>query len=579
VRIVAVREAVSPGVSRRIGAQRGRCHGDAIAHYAVPLVEWSGPDDARDDEHDPHDDARDRSHGGTRGEAHGEHGWWDDGAFSGGVDDPLIYPTAPIPAHERTWRHPSEIGQAEWTMSEPPVAIGRGLLVTSGAIGSALGVAVLYLMLPAGSSSTASPTATESTAALRSPVVTTAESTTTEFFASDLTDPATSLTWIDRPGLTLPAADTPSTVLVMSVAEPTHQPLSVAVAVEGAPYVITTAKALSDDLEISLLGPGDRDVTPRMEAHVVSISGDLAYLAPSDQMEVVSFARTAAAEPGQIVTVLTDEPSEIEFVAIGTPGGVPDLDAAMIVEGTPVVNADGALVALCTVSIDADRAVVDLVPVEESAVEPSVPATDPDETDASTSTTVPGDGADDSVTTTTEATNDRATTTAPTGAATASSSLPSTDAPTATTSPSGAAVNGSGTSTSAPSATSPATTPASASPTSTSSPAGTGGTSSGAVAWAGLRFDGAPSSAPLTITGVVAGSPAMAAGVMVGERVVAIDGVVVSTLDDVVAAITSRRPGDIAVLTLASRNAGSAVPDAQSSRDISVVLAAFAPTV
>jgi S1-C subfamily serine protease len=71
----------------------------------------------------------------------------------------------------------------------------------------------------------------------------------------------------------------------------------------------------------------------------------------------------------------------------------------------------------------------------------------------------------------------------------------------------------------------------------------------------------------------------MAAGVMVGERVVAIDGVVVSTLDDVVAAITSRRPGDIAVLTLASRNAGSAVPDAQSSRDISVVLAAFAPTV
>ena len=34
--------------------------------------------------------------------------------------------------------------------TEPPVTIGRGLLVTSGAIGSALGVAVLYLLLPAG---------------------------------------------------------------------------------------------------------------------------------------------------------------------------------------------------------------------------------------------------------------------------------------------------------------------------------------------------------------------------------------------------------------------------------------------
>ena len=86
---------------------------------------------------------------------------WDDSG------DPL-YPAAPVPAHERTWRHPSEVGKAAWELSEPPVAIGRGLLVTTGAIGSVLGVAVLWLLSPmSGSAPTASPTATSSVAVVR----------------------------------------------------------------------------------------------------------------------------------------------------------------------------------------------------------------------------------------------------------------------------------------------------------------------------------------------------------------------------------------------------------------------------
>jgi predicted metalloprotease with PDZ domain len=99
----------------------------------------------------------------------------------------------------------------------------------------------------------------------------------------------------------------------------------------------------------------------------------------------------------------------------------------------------------------------------------------------------------------------------------------------------------------------------------------------------------------------------MAAGVMVGERVTAIDGVGVSSVDDVVAAIKRHQPGEVMKLTLAARttttstSAGSSGAAGQSAttsttvpgsgqspgstagsagtRTISVVLAAYAPTV
>ena len=415
-------------------------------------MERSGPDDARDDAPDD---------------------GWD--------DDAPIYPAAPIPAHERTWRHPSEIGQTAWTATEPPVTIGRGLLVTSGAIGSALGVAVLYLLLPAGAPSpSASPTVTSSVATLRPPAVTVAEEPAV---SSMLLGEPTEVR-IDGPGLTLPAPDTPSTVLVMSVEAPTQEPLSVAVAIEGAPYVVTTANALDSIGAIDLLGPGDAELTPRMAAELVSIEGDLAYLAPRQQMEVVSFAATATAEAGQTVTVLADDPTEVEYVEAGTAGGVPELDAGRIVEGTPVVDDQGALVALCTVVIDGDGAHVELIPVVDPTTDPAAPSS----SEASTDDTDTDAGEDD------DDSDD-----ADGGAGTA-------------TDPSSTSVAGASSDADRPSTTT-TTIPASASVTTTTSVPSTSGVTSAPTAWAGLRFDGAPSSSPLTVTGVVAGSPAMAAGV------------------------------------------------------------------
>ncbi len=502
-------------------------------------MERSGPDDARDDAPDD---------------------GWD--------DDAPIYPAAPVPAHERAWRHPSEIGQTAWATSEPPVTIGRGLLVTSGAIGSALGVAVLYLLLPAGAPSpSASPSVTSSVASLRPTVVTFAEEPAV---SSMLLGEPTEVR-IDGPGLTLPAADTPSTVLVMSVEASTGEPLSVAVAIEGAPYVVTTANALESIDAIDLQGPGDIEVTPRMAAELVSIEGDLAYLAPSEEMEVVSFATTATAVAGQTVTVLADDPTRVEYVESGTAGGVPELDAGRIVEGTPVIDDQGALVALCTVVIDGDGAHVELIPVIDPTADPAAPTSSDD-----------GAGLDDS---TDGSVPDGNTTTDP-SATTAPSGIVATDRPSTTT-----------------------TVATSASVTTTTTVATSGSGAATPSAWAGLRFDGAPTSAPLTVTGVVAGSPAMAAGVMVGERVTAVDGVEVTAVDDVAAAIRRHQPGEVMKLTLAARTASTTgtgtgtgatatspttsttAPGATPSggtggggstgatRTISVVLAAFAPTV
>ena len=71
------------------------------------------------------------------------------------------YPDAPLPRHERAWRHPSEIGEATWRSSEPPLAVGRGLLVTTGAIGALLALAVLWAMLPTGAGGGANAVTTE----------------------------------------------------------------------------------------------------------------------------------------------------------------------------------------------------------------------------------------------------------------------------------------------------------------------------------------------------------------------------------------------------------------------------------
>ena len=57
-------------------------------------------------------------------------------------------PLAPLPAHEREWRHPSEVGAHDWLLSEPPLALGRGLVLTTTVVITLLALAVLWTTIP-----------------------------------------------------------------------------------------------------------------------------------------------------------------------------------------------------------------------------------------------------------------------------------------------------------------------------------------------------------------------------------------------------------------------------------------------
>lgn len=416
---------------------------------------------------------------------------WDD-AGDDVPADAAAYPPAPVPAHERTWRHPSERGQEMWKLSEPPVAIGRGLLVTTGAIGSVLGIAVLWLLVPIGGglAPSAAPTVTSTFAARFGSSV----STTRVEAAPDET---TSSVVADEPTTAPADVRTVNTVLVESPVAAASP--SVAVAIGELPYVITTAAAVDGTDGVHLVAVGSS-----IEGAVMAVEGDLAFIQPSAPIDVLAFSEVAAAAVGDTVTVLTDE-SEVE-VAWSDDGDVPDLDPTIVVEGTPVVDGDGALVALCTLVIDADGATVHLVPVGSPDAAP--PTTD---TPVSTSSTV-----------------------APTSTSTTVAATTSTDG-------------------GQPAVTTPAT-----------------------AAWIGIRLGGVDGADRLTITSVATGSPAELAGLSVGDRVVAVDGSMVTTADEIVAALAGKAPGDAMAITL--RSAGSN-GQAEVERTVSVVLGAYEPTV
>lgn len=286
---------------------------------------------------------------------------WDE-PWDGNDDDVVpAYPPAPLPAHERVWRHPSEVGQATWHHTEPPVAIGRGLLVTTGAIGCVLGIAVLLLLVPIGGglAPTASPAVTSSFAVAGTEPTGTTPRTELRGGTGPSSGPSTGPSTTATPAQ-LPAEQVPSTVLVSADAattggRPHEAAMAIAVSIANQRFMITTAHAVLSSNGVSIIGPGDS-----ASGTVVSIGADLAFIEPGRTIEVASFSAVATAEPGQEVTVLADEPTD---VAYAPDGGIPELDAAKVLEGTPVVDADGALVALCTLIVDGDGTYVDLVPI------------------------------------------------------------------------------------------------------------------------------------------------------------------------------------------------------------------------
>ena len=261
---------------------------------------------------------------------------------------------APLPAHERAWRHPSEIGEHAWMHSEPPLAIGRGLTAATGAIGGLLALAVLWTMLPTQAGRGAGATA-QSTIAKLTETGLVAERTTVAVTAtsSPTTEPGATASPTTRP-VAVNHEPTESSIGVVAPRPlPTYQLTegntltlgAVAVAVNGGSLVITTSQAVTADLTVELLLPDGRTETARV-LFVDDRSG-LAVLAPETAHVVEAFTVATSVVPGDQLTFFGDVQLT---VTVGEDNSVDGswADDASIREGTPVVNQRGELVALCS---------------------------------------------------------------------------------------------------------------------------------------------------------------------------------------------------------------------------------------
>ncbi|MEI6402579.1 MAG: PDZ domain-containing protein [Actinomycetota bacterium] len=426
--------------------------------------------------------------------------WGDDPHGPG--DPTAAYPTAPLPAHERVWRHPSELGQAQWAMSEPPLVVGRGLLAATGAIGTVLGLTVLWMLVPAGFDSgrdqpTAGPDVTRSVQALA--VVTTA------------TPPADGATGSDSSAsvATLPAESVPPNTLRLSASPPRGSgepatataPTAIAVMVNGTGLLLTTAAAVKTFAEVAVADQHDEPLI----AQVVAVDQGVALLAPSElgdtPLDVIGFDSIATADVGDPVMVLGDDDLEVTFPAadaaldFGPANAAESNPVADLAEGTPVVDTDGALVGLCTmVTADDGSTAVHVVSIA------ALLGTEP-----TSSSPVPGDEPSEPGVTST------------------------TDAPVAPD----------------------------------------------RTAWLGVQLEHEADHIGARIDAVMPGSPADSAGLRVGEVVVAIDGRMVASVNDLVAAIAAHQIGDVVVLTVVEPTDVNTVA---SGRLVSVLLGAVAPS-
>lgn len=306
------------------------------------------------------------------------------------------YPDAPVPPHERRWRHPSEVGEAAWRRTEPPLTLGRGLLVSTGVVGGLLALAVLWAMLPTASGGP-SAVATEPVRTLRqaassvrsSDPRTTAAATFAGTFAESTTSasagarttttspepvPATvttevaeptdtdtevettgtdegtttnsassSLVGTERPSssATLPAA--PATI---TVGGQDSTSTAIAVTVNGVPVVLTTASAVRGAADTVELSFGDGHTASATVAMTVN---GLAVLTTEDAANAATFKLAGTPHDGDQVTLLGPEPTTVT-VKIDANGAMQmsSWGTGDVAEGTPVVNDKGKVVGLCS---------------------------------------------------------------------------------------------------------------------------------------------------------------------------------------------------------------------------------------
>lgn len=337
------------------------------------------------------------------------------------------YPDAPVPPHERAWRHPSEVGEATWQRSEPPLTIGRGLLVTTGAIGGLLALAVLWAMLPTATGGGPQAISTEPVRTTRQAISTVRDATSSSASATltatthspttttrRTTEPSTTQVGTTRSSIATSSSDddpttatpqpsstdsTPDdgslatttgarpnttaatiTQATISVSSATGPTTAIAVAVAGVPVVLTTASAVRQSSDTVTLNFDDGRTAEATVA--MTVNGIALLTTPDSSTAPATFKIASSPHDGDDVTLLGSTPATVT-VRVDDAGNLslPSWGGADVAEGTPVVNAQGKVVALCSKSSNGPK----LVTINQSALRNAVASTT-----GSTGVTTPG---------------------------------------------------------------------------------------------------------------------------------------------------------------------------------------------
>jgi hypothetical protein len=319
-----------------------------------------------------------------------------------GDDD---YPVAPVPPHERMWRHPSELGGGQMMTVEPQPAFSRGLAAGAAVLSLLLVAGLTRIMVPTDSDSdiavsvtaaiqrastplfdpastqtsalgttTGDTTQSPSTSSLIATIGsdTAATGSTTPGTASPTTGPTDTTPGpsTDGPASTTTVSITPTTT-VSTVAPPpmalvmSRQRPALAVEVQRGTVFVTTSAAVGGARSTSVVLSSGQTV----QADVVMVDEDagiaVLVVSAADKPQGATApdasmppAVDGEPEPGELVTVLrgTDSDSRYEARlgdAVADNGGRELLSADTddgIGEGAPVIDAEGNLVGLCTES-------------------------------------------------------------------------------------------------------------------------------------------------------------------------------------------------------------------------------------
>lgn len=275
-------------------------------------------------------------------------------------DNEADYPRAPLPAHERTWRHPSEHGATTWVESEPPLVVGRGLSMATGTVGVLLAVGLLWLMVPhnnrggvAAESSTTlrSTNADQLVARSDAPVAIAGSTVTTAVVATTVL--AASSSSVIQPESSLGAVATVPTPSAPVEHATAAAPMAMAVALLPGHFVVTTANAVGSNSSVTLQLPSGTTVVGTVVS-VDSAAGIAVLSIPADADPAPIQASTVAI-PTDGAVVLAPAPTAASVWRDENGLQITFDEETPVSEGALVLDTDSHLIGMCTMAASGMR--------------------------------------------------------------------------------------------------------------------------------------------------------------------------------------------------------------------------------